>query len=301
MMAEPTIHAATEQVDQLGECPIWDDRLGVLLWIDIDGRSISRFDPTSGSTSRRTIPGRPGSMAMTDDPELLLVAAEHQIGFLAWSTGEFSPWIDVEAGGGPRRLNDGACDRLGRFWVGSMHEDGSESIGVLHRVAPGGATSIFKDGIGVSNGLAFSPDGTTMYFADSLANVVWAYDYDQETGTPSRERVFNDFSGLPGSPDGSCVDEDGCYWIACYLGSAVVRLTPRGDLDRIIDLPVSKPTKPAFGGPAHDVMYLTSIGGGGSHPVPNEPGLNGRLLSIEMNVRGIPEPHFPVLPGVPDQ
>jgi sugar lactone lactonase YvrE len=174
-----------------------------------------------------------------------------------------------------------------------MHEDATASIGVLHRVAPGGTTAIFKDGIGVSNGLAFSPDGTTMYFADSTANVVWAYDYDHDTGTPTRERVFNDFSDLPGSPDGSCVDEDGCYWIACYLGSAVVRLTPRGDRDRVIELPVTKPTKPAFGGAGLDVMYVTSIGGGGSHPIPEDPGLNGRLLSVEVGVRGLPEPHFP--------
>lgn len=300
-MVEPTIQAATEQVDQLGECPLWDDRLGVLQWIDIDGRSVARFDPASGSTSNRTIPGRPGSIAMTDDPDRVMVAAEHQLGLLTWSTGEFDPWFDVEAGGGPSRLNDGACDRNGRFWVGSMHEDATESIGILHRVLPDGTTMAFRNEIGVSNGLAFSPDGTTMYFADTMARVVWAYDYDQDTGIPTRQRVFNDFSELPGSPDGSCVDEEGCYWIACYLGSAVVRLTPSGAVERIVELPVTKPTKPAFGGASLDVMFVTSIGGGGSHPIPQEPGLNGRLLGIDTGVRGLPEPRFHPDPWVAGQ
>jgi L-arabinonolactonase len=291
-MAQPTIDVAADTVDQLGECPVWDSRLGVLFWIDIDGRSVSRLDPATGRTDRRTIGGRPGSIALTNDPDRLLVAAEHRLWFLRWSTGRIEPWIDIEPGGGPSRLNDGACDRDGRFWVGSMHEDAVESIGVLYRVEEDGSFDAFRHGIGVSNGLAFSPEGDTMYFADSLAEAAWAFDYDRDTGTPTGERLLADFAHLPGSPDGGCVDEDGCYWIACYLGSAVVRITPRGDIDRIVPLPVDKPTKPAFGGPDLDVMYITSIGGGGSHPVPAQRGVNGRLLMSSLGVRGVADPLF---------
>ena len=113
-----------------------------------------------------------------------------------------------------------------------------------------------------------------------------------DTGEPANERVFLDFADLPGRPDGACVDEDGGYWIACVYGSAVLRVTPDGSVDRHISLPVAKPTMPAFGGPDLATLFITTIGGGGSHAVdPSQPDAGG-LFAVETGVRGQPEPPF---------
>jgi sugar lactone lactonase YvrE len=164
--------------------------------------------------------------------------------------------------------------------------------GFLHRMAPGGEVTTVRSGIGVANGLAFSPDGSTMYFADSHRETVWAYDYDQASGDAVNERVFLDFSDMPGRPDGACVDQDGCYWIACVGGWSVIRVTPAGDVDQRIGLPVEKPTMPAFGGRGLSTMFVTSIGRGGSRP--SAPGQRdaGGLFAIETGARGLAEPSF---------
>lgn len=284
------IDAVTAEPDLLGENPLWDDRISRLYRIDIDGRLVHRLDPSAGTVETRRCDGRPGSIALTADPNRLLVAVEDRITHLDWTTGSVEPWLELDTGGPHNRLNDGACDRDGRFWVGSMHEDATESSGLLHRVGADGSVLTTRSGIGVANGIAFSPDGSTMYFADSVASIVWAYDYAD--GMATNERVLNSFSDLPGIPDGATVDESGGYWVACVFGSAVARLTPDGDIDRIIDLPLAKPTKPAFGGPGLATMFVTSIGGGGSHRRPDPPGTNGLVLALDVGVRGLPEPIF---------
>jgi sugar lactone lactonase YvrE len=287
------IEVIGEHADLVGECPLWDGRNNSLFWIDIEGWAVRRRS-AAGDTESRRLGGRPGSIALTDDEDVLLAAVEHQVGWLDWDSGTFTPWVDVEEAGGPNRLNDGRCDPAGAFWVGSMYEpaDAGIATGKLHRVDPSGARQTSRTGIGISNGLAFSPDGTVMYFADTTRAVVWAYDYDAAAGECANERVFTDFSDLPGRPDGACVDEDGGYWTSCVFGSAVARLTPEGVVDRIIEVPVSKPTMPAFGGAGLETMFVTSIGGGGSHARPDPPGANGRLLAIDVGARGLPEPHF---------
>ena len=298
---DDVVNAATDvvgtRVDQLGECPLWDPRLDALYTIDIDGRSVHRTHPTTAATEVQEVSGRPGSIALTADPNTLLAAIEDQLGWLDWNSGALTPWRRLDTGGPANRLNDGACDRSGRFWVGSMHENASESTGILHRVAGSGESTEILRATGVPNGLAFSPDGATMYYADSLAKTVWAYDYDTATGNRSNQRVLTDFAGLPGTADGATIDEDGCYWIACVFGSAIARITPQGDVDRLVAVPVDKPTKPAFGGTNLDTLFVTSIGGGGSHERHDDPGLNGRLLAIDVGVRGVQEPIFSGVPG----
>jgi sugar lactone lactonase YvrE len=131
-----------------------------------------------------------------------------------------------------------------------------------------------------------------MYFADTHLDVVWQYDYDADSGEATNERVFLDFSGLPGHPDGACVDAEGGYWIACVFGSAVLRVTPDGRVDRRVTLPILKPTMPAFGGPSQSTLFITSIGGGGSHAVdPSQPEAGG-IFAVETGHRGLPEPFF---------
>ena len=279
---------------QLGECPLWSSIEARLYWVDIDGRAVHRFDPATGLDEQVSAPGRPGSLALTGGAGRLLVAIEGRLSLLDWSTGRWSDWITLEPEGQGNRLNDGQCDPAGRFWVGSMFDPTAErrTTGLLHRIEPDGSTAVVRTGIGVPNGLAFSPDGRTMYFADTHRDLVWAYDYDPDTGEPANERVFLDFADLPGRPDGACVDEDGGYWIACVYGSAVLRVMPDGSVDRHISVPVAKPTMPAFGGPDLATLFITTIGGGGSHAVdPSQPDAGG-LFAVEPGVRGRPEPPF---------
>lgn len=278
---------------ELGECPLWDARTGHLYFIDIDGRAVHRMNGLTHEAETRTLDGRPGSMVLTRDPDQLVVAMEHQLVTLSWANGDVSQLVDVEAEGPGKRLNDGRCDPAGRYWVGSMDDphDAMAGRGQLHRVSPTGVAgeveiTRHRTGIGVSNGMAFSADGTVMYWADSPRGLVWRYDVDPDTGDRHGERVFLDFShGLPGAPDGACVDEAGCYWVACVNGGALLRAAPTGDVDMLVDLPVDKPTMPAFGGSSLETIFVTSIA--------DESDGSGTTLMLDVpGVRGLPEPLF---------
>jgi sugar lactone lactonase YvrE len=279
---------------QLGECPVWSPDEARLYWIDIDGRAIHRFDPVTGVDEQRPAPGRPGSLALTPAAGQLLVALEGRLAFFVWSEGVWLDWVELEPKALGNRLNDGRCDPAGRFWVGSMFDPESavKATGLLHRVEPDGTAVTLRSDITVANGLAFAPDGRTMYFADSFRDTVWAYDYDVDTGESTNERVFLDFGPLPGHPDGASVDEAGCYWIACVRGGMVLRVTPAGAIDRRVRVPVEKPTMAAFGGPGLSTLFITTIGGGGSHTVDPSQADAGGLFAVEPGVSGLPEPPF---------
>jgi L-arabinonolactonase len=291
---QPRVECLVQAQALLGECPLWSLTEERLYWVDIEGQLIHRYDPAANMDEQRAVPGRPGSIALTAQPGRLLVAMGSWLGFFDWQPGSWRPWLRLEPEDTGNRLNDGRCDPAGRFWVGSMFDPSAarRSTGMLHRVEPAGEVATVRSGVGVANGLAFSPDGSTMYFADSHRETVWAYDYDPASGDAVNERVFLDFGDLPGRPDGACVDQDGCYWIACVGGWSVIRVTPAGDVDRRISLPVEKPTMPAFGGAEMSTMFVTSIGRGGSSP--SAPGQRdaGGLFAIETGSRGLAEPSF---------
>ncbi len=265
---------------KLGECPVWSVPEQCLYWVDIDGKAVHRYDPATGRDESRPTAGRPGSLALTAAAGRLLVAMEHQVGWFAWQEGDFRPWIDLEPPGTGNRLNDGRCDPAGRFWVGSMYEDTSAGkfTGMLHVVEPSGEARTVRREVGVSNGLAFSADGDVMYHADTPHRTVWAYDFDPATGERTDERVFLDFAGLAGKPDGACVDAEGAYWVACVRGGGLARARPDGTVERVIDLPFENPTMPAFGGPDLTTLFVTSIGGG--------------LWALDPGVPGVVEPLF---------
>ena len=277
----------------LGECPVWDGDAGVLWWLDIEGRNIRRFDPAGGAEQVWPTPDKPGSMALCGDGRLL-VAMRNGAGWLDPGDGSFTPWLDLEPGTAANRMNDGRCDPAGRFWVGSMAEDqtGGPTTGKLHRIDPDGSHTVLRGEVGVSNGLAFSPEGDRMYFADSVRAVVWRYRYDPDDGSAGDPQVFSDWSGLPGVPDGAAVDETGCYWSSCAFGWSLARLTPDGEVDRVVEMPVEIPTMPAFGGADLDTIYVTSIGPGGGFPqAPGQP-LAGGIFAVDAGICGLPEPRF---------
>ena len=280
---------------ELGECPIWDPRLGRLLIEDIEGRRIHRVDIDTGDVEDRQLPGRPGSFVLTRDPDRLVVAMEHELVDLHWSSGVVTALCDVEPAHADRRLNDGRCDPSGRYWVGSMDvpPEAGRGLGQAHRVevtGEGVEVHTLRDGVGVSNCTAFSPDGTTMYWADTPQATVWAWDVDTSTGERHNERVFLDFTKLPGLPDGGCVDADGCLWVACVTGSAVLRATPDGRVDRVLEVPMLLPTMPAFVGPGLDRLVVTSIQT--DRPDQDTAIPDGSLVELETDVVGVPEPIF---------
>ena len=162
--------------------------------------------------------------------------------------------------------------------------------GHLFRVDCDGHVDAVVDSVATSNGLAFSPDQRTMYWTDTAQQLIWAFDYDVETGVAVNRRIFFDAASLPGKPDGACIDADGGYWLACVYGWAVVRITPDGRLDQTIELPVEKPSMPAFAGPGLDTLVVTSISTGGRRPAtPGQPEA-GALLALDVGVTGVPEP-----------
>ena len=272
----------------LGECPLWEPAEDRLYWVDVDGRVVHRFDPATGSDERRSVPGRPGSIVRTDVPGRLLVAMETEVVWLDWQTGTVTPWMTVETPGTGNRLNDGRTDPAGRFWVGSMYERAAAArfAGWLHRIDVDGSFEAMRGGVGVANGLAFDRERERMYFADTLVDTVWCYDYNLDSGEARNEAVFVDFAGMPGRPDGACVDTDGCYWVAAVYGWAVMRFTPDGELDRTIELPVQAPTMPAFGGSDLATLFVTSIGSGASRRMEPSPVAPGSLLAIDAGVAG---------------
>ncbi|MEM7286552.1 MAG: SMP-30/gluconolactonase/LRE family protein [Actinomycetota bacterium] len=286
----------SEHAAELGEGPVWSGGEQALYWADIDGKRIHRHDPSSGAEEVRELPGRPGSFVLSQTTGRLLVAMEHELVWLDWASGSLEPWIALEPAGTGNRLNDGKCDPVGRYVVGSMYEDTKAGItsGILHRVSADGTVEELRTGIGVTNGLGFDAERGLMYFADTPTLRVLVWDLDVETGARRNERTFLDYADLDGKPDGACVDADGCYWSASVYGWAVIRVTPDGRVDRRIELPVEKPSMPAFGGSDLSTLYVTTIGAGGT--VPSAPGKDGftpgDTLAIDVGVQGRPEPIF---------
>lgn len=161
--------------------------------------------------------------------------------------------------------------------------------GILYRYASGAAAHAQLDGFITLNGLAFSPDGRTMYVSDShpLVQQIWAFDYDTDTGTPSNRRVFVDMQLHQGRPDGAAVDVDGGYWICANDAGLIHRFTPDGRLDRSLRVPVKKPSMCAFGGSRLDTLFVTSI-----RDDQSEQSLSGGVFALNPGTTGLPEPRF---------
>lgn len=281
----------------VGESPVWVAEENALYWVDIPNGGLQRWSADTGHVHA------------WKTPEMLACIARHSRG--GWVAGMESGFFhlhphsdgsldserlaSVEHGRKDMRLNDGRCDRQGRFWAGSMvlNMGLSASEGRLYRYGVGqsGVIEAQLDGFIVPNGLGFSPDGKTMYLSDSHPDVqlIWAFDYDTETGTPSNRRVFVDMNHFPGRPDGAAVDAEGFYWICANDAGLIHRFAPDGRLDFSLAVPVKKPTMCAFGGTRMDTLFVTSIRPGDDH---DPQSLAGGVFALNPNVKGLPEPLF---------
>ncbi len=292
-MAGSGIRVVSATRDRVGESPVWDTVAQSLWRVDIDGCRIRRIDFPAGDERTWSLPERVGCLAL-DAAGRPVVALERDIGRL--TVGE-PPAADVERIAGVdhaivgMRFNDGRTDREGRFWVGSMCMDMTlaKPAGVLYRLDERGLQPSGIDGLITPNGLAFSPDGRTAYLCDSHPTVqaIWTFDFDPADGVFSRRRLFVDMKPLPGRPDGAAIDADGCYWICGNDAGRVHCFDPLGRLVRSLPVPVAKPAMCAFGGPALDVLFVTSI-----PPATGAGPLDGAVFALEPGVRGLPEPRF---------
>jgi L-arabinonolactonase len=271
--------------NQLGECVMWDDRAQRVLWTDIIGATLWAHDPATGQTQSWPMPERLSNFALTDNPDRLLIGLASQLAFFDFSTGQVTPIAKVEEGLSTR-LNDGRCDREGRFVFGTFNEaDPKPAIGSFYRLNRDLSLEVLPlKKVAIANSICFSPDGKTMYYADSPDKAIRCCDYPSF----ANDRVFAVTEG-EGEPDGSCIDADGYLWNAQWGSKQVVRYAPDGRIERRIDTPAMQPSCVALGGANFDVVYASSARVGLAEVSVQDGGLLAKQVA---GVRGLPETRF---------
>ena len=269
---------------ELGEGTLWDPGEGVLWWLDIWGSRIHRHNPATGRNDSWVCPEYPGCLGLREKGGLVatLVNGFH---FFDPQTGSFEPIADPEADLPDTRFNDGKTDRQGRFWSGTMFEVADrpiEFVGSLYRLDADLSVHRVIEGIGCSNGLAWSPDSRVMYFADSHASTVWVYDFDPASGDVANRRIFIDMTRSGGIADGATVDAEGCYWLTVPPTGKVCRYDPDGRLMQTIVLPTDLPTCCEFGGAELDILYVTTA----ARTRRGQPHAGG-LFAMDVGVKGL--------------
>ena len=249
----------------LGESPFWHPDEAALYWVDIPGKALNRWHPQTALHRAWALPAEAGCCAPMPGGDLLLAMRDGLFRFDP-ATGQRSLLAAPPYDPRVERFNDGKADPQGRLWVGTIYEPRDAAQAVLYRWAAGKLAKV-AGGVTVSNGLAFSPDGRTLWWSDTAAGRIDALDFDPADGSLSRQRVFaqfpvkapgQDLASYGGRPDGAAVDVEGCYWSAMFEGQRLVRLSPGGDVLQSIPLPVRCPTMPCFGGPDGRTLYVTT-------------------------------------------
>jgi sugar lactone lactonase YvrE len=279
----------------VGESPVWHAADQALYWVDIPGKTLYRWRASTALQS------------WSCSQMIGCIAMHAQGGFVAGlEDGFYRIWpqadgtlkeekqADAKHPLAAMRMNDGRCDRQGRFLAGSMLISNGEPYNQGRLLSFSGAPSATEllQGLQTPNGLAFSPDGRTMYLSDShpSSQLIWVYDYDVDTGTPHNRRVWVDMNPLPGRPDGAAVDTDGCYWICGNDAGLIHRFTPEGKLDYSLSVPVKRPAMCSFGGADMTTLYVTSIRPA-NIDLSDQP-LAGGVFALQTQAQGIAEPQF---------
>jgi sugar lactone lactonase YvrE len=290
-MTTPHIEVAYDAVMQTGECPLWHPEEQALYWVDIPAFTVHRLDPSSGAHRSWKLSSEPATLAISDQGGLI-VAMRSGFAHLDTASDEVrlteiaaAPYDTAVA-----RFNDGHVDPAGRFWVGTIYEPRDKPAAEMFVLEQGAIRKAWSGGMTNSNGLGFSPDGKTMYHADTAAHRVTRADFDAATGAVSDQRLLHQFStdkanNYGGRPDGAAIDSEGNYWVAMFEGARLVKLSPQGALLDEIALPVRCPTMMAFGGEDLRTLYVTSAGARPAPELEQYP-LSGKLLRIRMDVAG---------------
>jgi len=276
----------------LGECPRWDEQLQQLWWVDINAHRLHRWEPASGEHRQLQLPEPIGCFALRQDGGLVAGLQSGLWLIDSLESGQLTQLGDPEAHLPHQRFNDGRCDGRGRFIAGTMNPDKDDHFGTFYRLDPAHAITPLVGRSWTCNGLAFSPDQRTLYWADTPGSTIYRCDYDIETGQVANQRPFFVVPEGWGRPDGAAVDSEGAYWCALYGGGQVLRIAPDGTLLQQLPVPVSNPTMVAFGGPELRTLYITSARQKMTAAQLEANPLEGALLSCPAPVAGLPEARF---------
>lgn len=274
---------------ELGEGPRWDAASGTLLWVDIPGKVVHRFDPATERDVQRPVAGvvslalprRAGGVVVGLPDGLHLLEGERS-----------SRIVPVEPERADTRTNDGACDAEGRLWVGTMALDERSPVAALYRVAADLCVTTVLTGTTISNGLGWSPSGSSFYFIDSPTCRIDVFDFDPPSGALENRRRFAAVEVEGAVPDGLTVDAEGCVWVALHGGWGLRRYSPDGELAAVVDLPVARITSCCFGGDDLRDLYVTTRREGLSASELAAQPLAGALLRLDAGVAGLPTHAF---------
>ncbi|MEO8858761.1 MAG: SMP-30/gluconolactonase/LRE family protein [Burkholderiaceae bacterium] len=276
----------------VGENPLFDAETGRLYWIDVrETPAIHALELGTGQSLCWPMREDIGSIALAGAGRLLLALRS---GF-AWfdvASGDITPIADPEADLPLNRLNDGKCDPAGRYWCASMQPDAGSAEGSLYMLDGDLRCHKVLGDLVTPNGINWSPDGRTMYLADTRRGFIYAYPFDVSDGKLGERRIFADLGAMPGGPDGAAVDAEGHLWWAQFDGACLIRFAPDGSVNRVVRLPVTKPTSCGFGGAGLRQLYVTSATRGLSAAELNTEPMAGRVLVLDVGVAGLPPVPF---------
>jgi sugar lactone lactonase YvrE len=287
--------AAQGQVrSTLGESPVYDARRNALWYCDITERAVRRFDLGNAETRSWSFPTDVASLGLTESGRLV-IALREEVGIWNPDDETWRGLCEIEKGVKETRLNDGKVGPDGAFWVGTMDDSDrtvKEPIGSLYRVTADGRVEKKVDGIVVSNGLAFAPDGRFLYHSDSRGKWIDRWDLDPATGTISNRRRLAEMEEATGRPDGGATDATGHYWSAGISAQRLNRFTPDGKLIESFPVPVAAPTMPCFAGPELATLFVTSLRAGRPQELLDRYPLTGLLIAGLSPVAGSPVGRF---------
>lgn len=286
--------------DQVGESPVWDAEGLCLWWVDIEAQCI-RKKSLEGQLQSWHLPEKVGCIALTANRQVV-AAMETSIALLSLESDGRYKQQTLATMAHPKlgmRFNDGRCDPSGRMWIGTMVMDmgKAENAGGLYCLDERGLTGPYVEGLYTPNGLAFSPDGGTMYFSDShpMAQKIWRCQIELASGNLSNQSLFVDMTYLPGRPDGAAMDAQGHYWICGNDAGLVHCFDTAGRCIESLPVPFPKPAMCAFGGVDLQTMFVTSIVP--SNKALDTTGQSGQVVSAHLPHRGLPEPVFSRFPA----
>ncbi len=289
---------ALEAQAELGEGPLWDDREEELLFVDIQGFAVHRFQPATGVHRSFDVGRSIGAVVLREDGGLVL-AARDAFFLASRDGGHMHRFGDFHVADERVRFNDGKVDPSGRFVVGTMHWEGLEACGSLYMLEGDGSVKKVVENVTISNGLAWSRDGTTMYYIDTPTHGIDAFDVDPESGVVSGRRRIVEIPEIPeGSPDGMAIDDEGMLWVAIWGGSRVDRVDPAtGEIIGVVRVPARQVTSVAFGGPALDRLFITTAWAGLDESVRAAEPHAGDVFTVEPGVTGPPPHRFRLAAG----
>jgi sugar lactone lactonase YvrE len=277
--------------NELGECPIWCQKEKVLWWIDVAKPGVWRYAPLTGKVDNWPLPKPPGAIALREAGGLF-VALRRGFGIFDPESGALTPFEVPQLQLGDQRFNDGRVDRAGRLWIGTLDRSLKSPVGSLFRLGGDGRIQTMDRGFILSNGIGWSPDNASMYFAETHSQKIYQYEFDLASGAIGERRVFAEIDPGHGGPDGLCVDGDGNVWCVIFERGLINKYRPDGVLEMSLKLPIDRATSCTFGGEDLMTLYITSARIGLTEELQAKQPNTGGVWAVRLDRPGQPESCF---------